>query len=93
MFDVFGFHTIEGIMKFEENLRVKPKVKRTFKTVDPYLALNKLGPKKSQLRPLQKSATSTIAPINEADEEEDEFLAAKLSAVMKIEIGNMSKEK
>jgi len=35
----FGFHIIEGIMKFDENIRVKPRVKPQQKKVDPYLAL------------------------------------------------------
>ena len=55
IFAKFGIHTIEGVMRFEESWKVKPKLKKNLgKEIDPYLALNKLGPKKSHLRPLQK---------------------------------------
>jgi len=51
LFEKFGFHVLEGIMWFEEHVRVKPRLKST-QQIDPYLAINKLGPKPSQIRPL-----------------------------------------
>ncbi len=91
----FGFHVIEGIMRFDEYLKVKPKVKKQVSGTDPYLALSKLGPKKSQLRPLQKTQHHTIPTITEAklEDEEIETLPSRLSPILKIEIGNLPPEK
>lgn len=46
LFEKFGFHVIEGMMRFEEHVWVKPRLKST-QQIDPYLAINKLGPKPS----------------------------------------------
>jgi len=45
LFNKFSFHILEGIMRFEEFVRVKPWYNATSAKVDPYLAINKLGPK------------------------------------------------
>ena len=45
LFGKFGFHVLEGMMRFEEHVWVKPRYNATQAKVDPYLAINKLGPK------------------------------------------------
>lgn len=78
-------------MRFEEHVWVKPRLKST-QQIDPYLAINKLGPKPSQIRPLQKLVSSTIAPIKEAKEEDEEHAPSHLNAFLKVEVGRFPPE-